>query len=397
MPKTPVTTFKLAERVERISVSATLAVLQQAEQLRAQGVDLVDFGPGEPDFPTPDHIKQAAIRALAADFTKYTPAGGIRELRAAICAWHARELATHYTPPECIATVGGKHAIFNAVSVLINPGDAVLLPVPYWVSFPEVIHYAGGRVIPVPTEEAAGFSLTAAHLERAWVEGTRLVIVNSPNNPSGAVIEPGEFNRILELVRRRGALLLTDECYSHFLYDRPPFSVTSLPEAKPHVIVVGSLSKMFAMTGWRIGYALAPEPIIQAMLRLQSHSTSNPTSIAQKAALEALRGSMDSVEQMLAEYTRRRARIIAGLNAIPDLSCAQPRGAFYAYPNVSRYLQRARLTDTVELARRLLAQARIVVVPGEAFGTATHIRISYATSMERIEEGLRRLQQFFSP
>ncbi|MFQ5926771.1 MAG: pyridoxal phosphate-dependent aminotransferase [Terriglobia bacterium] len=388
--------LRLAERVERIGVSATLAVVQQAEKLRAQGVDLVDFGPGEPDFPTPDPIKQAAIRALAEDFTKYTPAGGIRELRAAIAAWHARELGTHYTPQEALATVGGKHALFNAASALINPGDAVLLPVPYWVSFPEIVRYLGGRVILVPTEEAAGFGLTAALLERAWVEGTRLVIVNSPNNPSGAVIAPEEFNRILELVRRRGALLLTDECYSHFVYEGQPFSVASLPEAKPHVIVAGSLSKTFAMTGWRIGYALAPEPIIQAMLRLQSHSTSNPTSIAQKAALEALRGPMDSVGQMLAEYTRRRARIVAGLNAIADLSCAEPPGAFYAYPNVSRYLKRAGLKDTLELARRLLAEARVVVVPGEAFGTAAHIRISYATAMDRIEEGLRRLTSFFS-
>ncbi|MBI4461422.1 MAG: pyridoxal phosphate-dependent aminotransferase [Acidobacteria bacterium] len=396
MTQSSVNNIKLADRIERISLSATLAVVQQADKLRAQGVDLVDFGPGEPDFPTPEHIKQAAVCALAENFTKYTPAGGIRPLREAICHWHARELGTHYQAQECIATVGGKHAVFNAVSVLVNPGDAVLLPVPYWVSFPEIIRYAGGRVVEVPTDGAQGFRLTAEQIERAWVEGTRLVIVNSPNNPSGAVIEPDEFSRILELVRRRGAFLLADECYSHFVYDGQPFSVASLAEAKPHVIIAGSLSKTFAMTGWRLGYALGPEPIIEAMLRLQSHSTSNPTSIAQKAALEALRGPMDSVAEMLAEYRQRRARILAGLNAIPTISCSEPHGAFYVYPDVSRYLRRTGLKNTVELARKLLDEARIVVVPGEAFGTHEHIRISYATSMERIEEGLRRLARFFS-
>ena len=387
--------FQLAARAERISLSPTLAVVQEAERLRAQGVDLVDFGPGEPDFPTPDNIKRAAIRALAEDFTKYTPAGGIRELREAICEWHAAQLGTHYEPKETIATIGGKHAIFNAVSVLVNSGDAVLLPVPYWVSFPEIVDYVGGRCVPVPTDEAEGFRLTAAQVEHAWVEGTKLIIINSPNNPSGAVIEPEEFGRILNLVRRRRALLLADECYSHFVYDGRPFSVGSLPEAKPHVILIGSLSKTYSMTGWRLGYALAPQPIIQAMLRLQSHSTSNPTSFVQKAAIEALRAPQASVALMLAEYARRRDRIIPGLNSLPYVTCAQPAGAFYAYPNVSEYMRRAGLAGTVELARKLLDEARVIVVPGQAFGTSEHIRISYATSMAQIEEGLRRLDKLF--
>jgi len=392
---TRINLFPLAERAERISLSPTLAVVQEAERLRAEGVDLVDFGPGEPDFPTPDNIKQAAMRAIAEDFTKYTPAGGIRELREAICEWHAAQLGTHYEPKETIASVGGKHAIFNAISVLVNPGDVVLLPVPYWVSFPEIVNYVGGRCVFVPTEEAAGFRLTAAQLQRAWVEGTKLVIVNSPNNPSGAVIAPEEFGRILNLVSGRGALLLSDECYSHFVYDGRPFSAGSLLEAKPHVIIVGSLSKTYSMTGWRLGYALAPEPIIQAMLRLQSHSTSNPTSFVQKAAIQALRGPQESVGVMLAEYARRRDRIIAGLNKLPHVTCAQPAGAFYAYPNVSEFMRRAGLADTVALARKLLNEARVVVVPGQAFGTSEHIRISYATSMAQIEEGLRRLEKLF--
>ncbi|MBI4467441.1 MAG: pyridoxal phosphate-dependent aminotransferase [Acidobacteria bacterium] len=396
MPDAPAATVKLAERVERIGVSATLAVLQEAERLKAQGVDVVDFGPGEPDFPTPENAKLAAIRAIQENFTKYTPTAGIPELRQAICDWHARELGTRYEPAECMATVGGKHGVFNAVSALVGRGDAVLIPVPYWVSFPEIVNYAGGQVIPVETPEGNGFRLRAAALERAWTDAVKLVIVNSPNNPSGAVVDREEFARILDLCRRRGALLLSDECYSHFVYDGAPFSIANLPDSKPYVIVAGSLSKTFSMTGWRLGYTLAPMPLVQAMLRLQSHSTSNPTSIAQKAGLAALRGPMDSVRTMLAEYARRRARVITGLNAIPGLRCAEPQGAFYAYPNVGAWMQARGVKTATEVARRLLEEVKVAVVPGEAFGTGEHFRLSYATSMERIEEGLRRLHRFFS-
>ncbi|MCH7766003.1 MAG: pyridoxal phosphate-dependent aminotransferase [Acidobacteria bacterium] len=390
------TPVKLAERVERISVSATFAVVQEATRLRAQGVDLVDFGPGEPDFPTPDHIKQAAVRALEENFTKYTPAAGTAELRQAVCDWHARELGSRYQPAECIITVGGKHGLFCALSSLVERDQPVLIPAPYWVTFPEIVRYLGGRPVFVPTDEASGFRLTAAKLERSWVEGTRVVIVNSPANPSGAVTSAEEFERILDLCRRRDALLLSDECYSHFVYDGAPFSIASLPETKSSVIICGSLSKTFAMTGWRVGYTLAPEPIVKAMTRLQSHSTSNPTSIAQKAAVAALRGPMDTVKEMLAEYTRRRDSVIAGLNQIPHLRCTEPQGAFYAYPNVSEWMERKGVASTIDLAQRLLAEARVAVVPGQAFGTAHHFRLSYATSMERIEEGLRRLHAFFS-
>jgi len=396
MADTIANSVKLAGRVERIGVSATLAVVQEAERLRAQGVDLVDFGPGEPDFPTPEPIKQAAIRALEENFTKYTPAAGTAELRNAACEWHRRELGSDYQPKQCIITVGGKHGIFNTISALVERDQPVLIPVPYWVSFPEIVRYAGGRPVFVPTEEENGFQLTAANLERAWVEGTRVVIVNSPNNPSGAVLEPEEWGRLLALCRDRGAWLLTDECYSHFVYRGAPFSVASLPEAKGNLIVCGSLSKTFAMTGWRLGFTLAPEPIVQAMTRLQSHSTSNPTSIAQKAALAALTGPMDSAQQMLAEYRRRRARVLEGLGQIPTLRCAEPQGAFYVYPNLSDWMRAHGGQSTTEVAQRLLEEARVVVVPGEAFGTNEHIRISYATSMERIEEGLRRLKKFFS-
>jgi len=389
-------TIKLADRVNRIGASATLAVLQDAERLRAQGVDVVDFGPGEPDFPTPDHIKQAAVRALEENFTKYTPTPGIPALRKAVCEWHARELGSHYEPRECVVTVGGKHGVFETLSALVSRGDPVLIPAPYWVSFPEIVNYLGGRPVPVSTDEAGGFKVTAADLERAWMDGTRAVILNSPCNPSGAIIEQEEFSRILALCRRRGAWLLSDECYSHFVYDGAPFSVASTADAKPHVIIAGSLSKTFSMTGWRIGYVLAPEPIAQAVTRLQSHSTSNPTSIAQKAALAALTGPMEPVKAMLAEYARRRARVLEGIRAIASLTCTTPQGAFYVYPNARAWMERAGVRSSGELARRLLDDARIAVVPGEAFGTNHHFRLSYATSMDRINEGLRRLQQFFS-
>ncbi|HSC77698.1 MAG TPA: pyridoxal phosphate-dependent aminotransferase [Candidatus Acidoferrales bacterium] len=389
-------TIKLAERVNRIGASATLAVLADAERLRAQGVDVVDFGPGEPDFPTPDHIKQAAVRALEENFTKYTATPGMPSLRKAVCEWHARELRSNYEPRECVVTVGGKHGVFEVLSALVGRGDPVLIPAPYWVSFPEIVNYLGGRPVPVPTEEANGFKLTAAGLERAWVEGTRVVILNSPCNPTGAVIEPGEFERLLALCRRRGAWLLSDECYSHFVYDGAPYSVASLADAKAHIIIAGSLSKTFSMTGWRVGYVLAPEPIAQAVTRLQSHSTSNPTSIAQKAALAALTGSMEPVKTMLAEYAHRRARVLEGIRAIASLSCTTPQGAFYVYPNARAWMERAGVRSSGELARRLLDDVHIAVVPGEAFGTEHHLRLSYATSMDRINEGLRRLQKFFS-
>ena len=388
--------MQLAERIERITISPTLAVLMEAERLKAKGIDIVDFGPGEPDFPTPEHIKQAAIRALEKNYTKYTSTAGIAPLRQAIAEWHAKQFGSSYKPAECIVSVGGKHAIFNAVNVLINPGDEVLVPVPYWVSYPDIIKYAGGRPVEVPTSAADGFCLRAAAVEQAIGPRTKMLIANSPNNPTGAVIPPDEFARIYEVCRRRGVWLLSDECYSHFVYDgAQPWSVAGISGSKDHVIIAGSLSKTFAMTGWRVGYTLAPQPLVDAMLKLQSQSTSNPTSIAQYAALEAMTGPMDSVGTMLGEYLRRRARILDGLRALPGITCGAPQGAFYVFPNV-----KSRLTDgapdTSALAKQLLEKVHVVVVPGEAFGAPGFLRFSYATSMERIEEGLRRLDEFFA-
>ena len=384
----------IAERISSISVSSTMKVAADAEKLRAQGEDVVDFGAGEPDFPTPDNIKQAAIRALEQNFTRYTPAGGTAELKKTVCECHARDFGTSYSPSECIITVGGKHVIFNLVQALINPGDEVVIPVPYWVTYKDVVNYAGGHCIFVDTDEQNGFALTAAMIEPHLTARTRMVIVNSPSNPSGALVEREEFEKIYGLTSARGIYLMTDECYCKFLYDSEPFSIASLPGSKETVVVAGSLSKTYAMTGWRIGFGLAPAPIITAMTKLQSHSTSNPTSICQKAAVEALRGPQDSVSAMLAQYRQRRDFVIARLRAIPGVTCAEPRGAFYAYPNLGVVIGKSGIANTTQLAERLLADERLAVVPGEAFGTNHHVRISYAASMKDLERGLERLHRF---
>jgi aspartate aminotransferase len=387
--------FQLSDSVNRIGISQTLAVLQEAESYKARGIDVADFGPGEPDFPTPDHIKRAAIKALEENRTKYTPAAGVAALRQAICDWHRAQLGSSFQPAGCIACSGGKHAIFNAICSLVNPGDEVVIPAPYWVSYPDMVKYAGGRPVYLQTRADDDFFLRAAGLEKVLTSRTRLVIADSPNNPTGAVIPEEEFAKILAVCEGRGVWLLADECYSHFTYgDARPFSIASLPGAKARLIVAGSLSKTFAMTGWRMGYALAPQPLVEAMTKLQSQSTSNPTSIAQYAAIEALRGPMDSVTAMLAEYRQRRERILAGVRAIPGVTCTAPRGAFYIFPNISAHLTSA-MPDSTAVSRQLLEREHVAVVPGDAFGAPGHLRLSYATSMERIEEGLRRLARFF--
>jgi aspartate aminotransferase len=393
---------QLTERINRIQISPTSAVIAEADRLKSQGVDVADFGPGEPDFPTPEHIKKAAIRAIEENKSKYTPTGGIMPLREAICAWHKRELGSSYVPKECVVNVGGKHAIFNAVSVLVQSGDEVIIPAPYWVSFPDIVKYAGGTPVYVETRPEDGFSVKAAAIEKAITPKTRLLILNSPSNPTGGVVPPDEYRRILAACKKHNVWLMADECYSHFTYEpHKPFSIASAAESKANVIVVGSVSKTFAMTGWRIGYTLAPESLVQAVIKLQSQSTSNPTSIAQYAALEAMRGTMESVPIMLAEYAKRRKRIVEGLRAIPGVSCEMPGGAFYAFPNVAAHLANgasghALAKDTTELAKLLLDKARVALVPGDAFGAPGYLRLSYATSIERIEEGLRRMERFFT-
>jgi len=387
-------TAEIAERISTISVSSTLKVSADADRLRREGVDVVDFGAGEPDFPTPDNIKQAAIEAIHSNFTKYTNAGGTPELREAIVARHRLDFGTNYSTAECMVTVGGKHAIFNLIQALINPGDEVIIPVPYWVTYKDVVNYAGGICVFVETDEATGFDVKADMIERHLTPRTKLVIINSPSNPSGAVLSKEEFRRIFDLTSKRDIFLLTDECYCQFLYEDQPFSIAAAPGAKDTVVVAGSLSKTYAMTGWRVGFALAPAPIIGAMMKLQSHSTSNPTSISQKAAIEAMRGPQDSVPLMLAEYRRRRDFVIARLRAIPGVSIVTPKGAFYAYPNISVAFGSGRVKNSMEFSTELLAKAHVAVVPGEAFGTHEHVRISYATSMAELERGLDRLHKF---
>ena len=391
--------MELTRRINRIQVSPTAVVINAAEQLKAKGVDVADFGPGEPDFPTPDHIKRAAIKAIEDNRTKYTPTGGIAPLREGIVAWHSRELGSSYTAKECAVNVGGKHAIFNVVCVLIQSGDEVILPAPYWVSYPDIIKYAGGTPVVVQARPEDGFSAKAADIEKAVTSKTKMVMINSPSNPTGGVVDAEEFLKILALCKKHNLWLMGDECYSHFVYDpHKPFSIASAKDSKDRVIIIGSMSKTFAMTGWRVGYTLAPEPLVQAVIKIQSQSTSNPTSIAQHAALEAMRGSMDSVPVMLAEYAKRRKRIVEGLQEIPGVTCALPGGAFYAFPNIAAHLkgEKALAASCTEISQKLLDTAHVALVPGEAFGAPGYLRLSYATSLERIDEGLRRLRRFFT-
>ena len=386
-------TLDLADRVSRISESSTMKVAAEADRLRRLGVDVVDFGAGEPDFPTPDNIKKAAIAAIDANFTKYTATGGVLELKTAICDRHRADYGTDYAPSECLVTVGGKHAIFNLMQVLIEEGDEVLIPVPYWVTYKDVVNFAGGKCAFVESDEDTGFRFTADTIEPHITSKTKLLVINSPNNPCGSVLAREEFERIYHLASKRGIRLMTDECYCRFLYDGEPFSISSLPGAKDNVVVAGSLSKTYSMTGWRIGFALAPKPLIDAMLKLQSHTTSNPTSVSQKAGIEALRGPQDSIKIMLAEYQRRRDFVVQRLRAMPGVKIAEPQGAFYAYPNVSCAFGLG-IDSALKFSERLLSEAHVAVVPGEAFGTHQHVRISYATSMKELERGLDRIAQF---
>src|SRR5580693_901344 len=386
-------TSDLAERISLISESSTMKVAADADRLRREGKDVVDFGAGEPDFPTPENIKQAAKAAIDANFTKYTATGGTLDLKNAICERHRTDYGTNYSASECMVTVGGKHAIFNLMQALISEGDQVIIPVPYWVTYKDVVNYAGGECVFVPSDEDSGFTYTADMIAPYITDRSKLLIINSPNNPSGGVLSREEFEKIYKLAVKRGVRLMTDECYCQFLYDDAPFSIASMPDAKEHVVVAGSLSKTYSMTGWRIGFALAPKPLIDGMMKLQSHTTSNPSSVSQKAAIEALRGPQDSIGVMLDEYRKRRDYVVSRLRGIPGVKCAEPKGAFYAYPNVSVGF-RDGITSALQFSERLLAEEYVAVVPGEAFGTNQHIRISYATSMKELARGLDRIEHF---
>lgn len=387
---------QFSDRINRIEVSATMAVVAEAAKLKAAGADLVEFGAGEPHFSTPQHIKDAAIAAIQQDCTRYTAVPGIPELRAALVKRHAADFGSDYKPEEAIASTGGKLALFNAFQVLVDHGDEVILPVPYWVSFKDIIEYAGGRCVYIDTDESAGFRLTPEMIEQRITPRTRAILINTPNNPSGAVISPEDFTQILRMAHKRGIYVIADECYVYLNYTGRPFSAGSVTDVREHLVICGSLSKTYAMTGWRLGFALAPAPLTAAMSKLQSQSTSSTAHMIQKAAVAALTGPQQCVADMKAEYVRLRDQTLALLEKIPGISCVRPEGAFYVYPNVSAYFGKDGIKSAADVAKRLLHEAHVVTVPGEAFGTREHIRLSYATSSGEIQRGLERMRTWFA-
>jgi len=385
-----------ADRIGRIEVSATMAVAAEAAKLRAQGANLVDFGAGEPHFATPRHIKDAAIAAIEANFTRYTVVPGIPDVRKAIVDRHAADFGSDYSIDEAVFTTGGKLALFNAIQVLVDHGDEVILPVPYWVSFKDIIQYAGGKVVFLETSEAENFRITADAIEQAITPRTKAIILNSPSNPAGAVVSAEDLERIVRVAHERGIFLLLDECYVYLNYAGKCVSGGSFTWAKDHIVILGSLSKTYSMTGWRAGYALAAKPVAANLSKLQSQSTSNATSFVQKAAIAALTGSQECVREFREEFIDLRDYMLARLTAIPGVTCTRPEGAFYVYPNISAYLGKGGIKTATELATRMLHEAHVVAVPGEAFGTAEHIRLSYPVTKQNIDEGMRRMGEFLT-
>jgi aspartate aminotransferase len=390
----------LADRLKTLAPSSTLAVQAKAKELRARGVDVISFGAGEPDFDTPERIKQAAVVAMRRGQTKYTEVGGIPELRAAVCAKLKRDNGLDYEAADVLVSCGAKHTLFNIVTALVNPGDEVLVPSPFWVSYPEQVRLLGGVPVTVDTREATGFDLDPERLCAAVTPRTRMVVLNSPNNPTGAVFSPETVAAVARLAVERNLWIVSDECYESLTFEGRHVSVASLgADVKARTLVVNTCSKAYAMTGWRIGYAAGPREVIRAMTDVQSQVTSNPSSVAQWAAVEALGGAQDEVARMAHEFDRRRRLIVAGLNALPGVSSVMPKGAFYAFANVSGLFgrtwthegRRAPLQGSLDVAAFLLEQARVAVVPGLDFGSDAHVRLSYATSAALIGEGLARM------
>ena len=391
----------LADRLKTLAPSATLAVQAKAKELRARGVDVISFGAGEPDFDTPQRIKDAGVEAMRRGQTKYTEVGGVPELRAAICGKLKRDNGLAYEPADILVSVGAKHTLFNLVVALINPGDEVLVPSPYWVSYPEQVQMMGGVGVPVETTEASGFDLDPDRLRAAVTPRTKLIVVNSPNNPTGAVFSRAALEAVARLAVERDLWVVSDECYEALTFEGRHVSIASFgPEIKARTIVVNTCSKAYAMTGWRIGYAAGDRTLIRAMTDVQSQVTSNPSSIAQWAAVEALAGTQDEVAKMAGEFDRRRRLIVAGLNALRGVSCIMPKGAFYAFANVSGLFGRTwrrsegaiALKTSLDVTSFLLEEARVAVVPGKDFGSDAHIRMSYATSDALISDGLARMK-----
>jgi aspartate aminotransferase len=386
----------LSDRINRIEVSATMAITAESLRLKQSGIDLADFGAGEPHFATPDHIKRAAIEAIEKNYTRYTAVSGIPEVRRAIVERHAADFGSNYAPEECVFATGGKLALFNAIEVLVDHGDEVIVPVPYWVSYKDIIQFAGGVPVFVKTNEAENFRLTAAMIEAAITERTKCIVLNSPSNPSGAVMSAEDVESIVRLAHRRGIYLLLDECYVYLNFEGEPVSGGSFTDCKEHLIILGSLSKTYAMTGWRAGYALGPKPIIAAMSKLQSQSTSSTSTPIQYASIAAVAGPQECIAEMRADYITLRDRFLAGFATIPGITCTVPQGAFYVYPNVSAFFGKKDAATASQIAGRLLNEAHVVAVPGEAFGTEEHLRFCYAVSAETIDKGIERMRTFFA-
>ena len=393
---TGIKTFPVSRNVSEMQASSTLKAAQVAADLREQGVDVLDLSVGEPDFPTPEFIKEYAWEGLQKGITKYTPTAGLKNFREAVRDFYHKEFGADISPAEIIATDGGKQALFNAVCTLVNAGDEVLIPKPYWVTFPEIIHFVGAASKFIETEET-DFILTAEAVKHSITDKTKLLIINSPNNPTGRVVPAEEMRKIVEVCAERGVYVLTDECYLFFAY--PPakvFTSASLPpELRKFVCVAGSFSKTYAMTGWRIGYTIASEEWSKAITKLQSHSTSHPTSFVQYAcacAMENHAASKAAVNRMLAEYEQRKNWLIPALDAIENFKCPMPEGAFYAFADV-RDLLGDKYKTSADLADAFLHEAHVVVTDGKGFGADGFIRFSYATSLENLQKAVEKIKK----
>ena len=383
--------YHISQRAAVLAPSLTLAIDSKAKQMKADGQDVVGFGAGEPDFDTPQHIKDAAAKALAGGFTKYTPSSGIPELRQAIADKFQRENGLTYKPSQIIVSCGGKHSCFNVIIATCQEGDEVIIPAPYWLSYPEMVKLASATPVILQTTDQTEFKVTPAQLRAAITPRTRLFILNSPSNPTGSVYTPEETKALGDICVEKGVLIMSDEIYEHLLYDGAQVrSVASFSSAHlEHTIITHGFAKAWSMTGWRLGFLAAPEPIAKAIDAIQSHSTSNPTSFAQKGGVAALTGSQDHLKTWLAEFDRRRTYAWQRLNAIPGVSCVNAKGAFYLFPNIAKTGLKSS-----EFCARLLEQQKVAAVPGIAFGADDYIRLSYATGMANIEKGLDRLDVF---
>jgi aspartate aminotransferase len=387
----------IAERTKLIKPSVTLAIAAKAGKLRSEGIDVVNFSAGEPDFDTPDHIKAAAVEALRKGMTKYTDVKGIEPLRAAIVHKYEREHGLSYRKEDVLVSCGAKHSVYNVLQAIVNPGDEILIPAPYWVSYSDMALLAGGVPKLIPTNETTGFRITAEQLEAALTAKTRVFVLNSPCNPTGASYDKDELLAIARVLEKHSCLVIADDIYEKIVYDDfQVHNIVALNLAlRERTVIINGVSKTYAMTGWRIGYAIGPADIISAAGKIQSQSTSNPTSIAQAAALEAISGSQIEVDRMVREFKQRRDVIVDRINAIQGMHCLKPQGAFYVFPNVIALLGRTangkKLASPCDFADYLLEEAKVAVVPGEDFGSKEHIRFSYATALEDIEKGCKRI------